>query len=275
MKCAPTRPDRAGGRGAYRQEADAAPACEPCKRGTCRSQPGGPSIFRHGGSRNRNGPGGLGSGPRSRRVHGRMTARSMTLSTRTPQQGAPSASRETLSAPAAPADARCGETQRDPGVPAGWPHRAARLPAWGTLPPSPHPRSRGAFFHPARPRGGRLSVRPSPTLPGGTYAGSSPAFGHPSRPALHGNVQTGNTQAEPPVLSWDVRRKTVFSQARLRRRTGQPGRGPSPPHRTRRAKNPILGPILGGTIHRLPRRARNQNQPHSVWFPVSPRRSFK
>ena len=274
MKCAPTRPDRAGGRGAYRQEADAAPACEPCKRGTCRSQPGGPSVCRHGDRRNRNGPGGLGSGPRSQRAHGRMTARSITLSKRTPQRGTPSTSREMLSVPAAPADARCAETQRDPGVPAGWPHRAARLPAWGTLPAPPHLRSRGAFFFlPAL--AGEASLRPAqPNLAGrGAYTGSSPAFGHSSHPALHGNAQTENAQAEPPVLSRDVRRKAVFSQARRRRRRGHPRQGPPPPHRTRRAKNPILGPILGGTTHRLPRRARNQ--PYSGWFPVSPRRPFK
>ena len=84
----------------------------------------------------------------------------MTFSKRTPQQGAPSASRGTLSVPAAPADGRCAETQRDPGVPAGWPHRAARLPAWGTLPAPPHLRSRGAFsFLPAL--AGEASLRPA------------------------------------------------------------------------------------------------------------------
>lgn len=184
----------------------------------------------------------------------------MTFSKRTPQQGAPSASRGTLSVPAAPADGRCAETQRDPGVPAGWPHRA-----WGTL-PAPRTSAAGARSFSCPPSlERRLSVRPSPTLPKGSLRGLLSGLRPSVPPGSSRNAQTENAQAEPPVLSRDVRRKAVFSQARRRRRRGHPRQGPPPPHRTRRAKNPILGPILGGTIHRLPRRARNQ--PHSGGSP--------
>lgn len=141
---------------------------------------------------------------------------------------------------------------------------------------TPHPRTSAAGARsfscpPSLER--RLSVRPSPTLPKGSLRGLLSGLRPSVPPGSSRNAQTENAQAEPPVLSRDVRRKAVFSQARRRRRRGHPRQGPPPPHHTRRAKNPILWPILGGTIHRLPRRARNQ--PHSGWFPVSPHRSFK
>lgn len=194
-----------------------------------------------------------------------MTARLMTLSKRTPQQGAPSASRGTLSVPAAPADGRCAETQRDPGVPAGWPHRAARLPAWGTLPAPPHLRSRGAFFFlPAL--AGEASLRPAqPNSAEGepTRAPLRPSAIRPARLFTKRSNEKRSSGAARALAGCPA--QGCFFASASTPQEGHPGQGPSPPHCTRRAKNPILGPILGGTIHRLPRRARNQ--PHSGGSP--------
>lgn len=197
----------------------------------------------------------------------------MTFSKRTPQQGAHR-----------PAGARCpcllllrtGDARKHNAIPAsrrGGP-TGRRACLHGALCPHPRTSAAGARSFSCPPSlERRLSVRPSPTLPKGSLRGLLSGLRPSVPPGSSRNAQTENAQAEPPVLSRDVRRKAVFSQARLRRRTGHPGQEPSPPHRTRRAKNPILRPILGGTIHRLPRRARNQ--PYSGWFPVSPQRSFK
>ena len=124
----------------------------------------------------------------------------MTFSKRTPQQGAPSASRGTLSVPAAPADGRCAENTTRSRRPGGWPHRAARLPAWGTLPAAPRTSAAGArsFFLPAL--AGEASLRPAQpnSAEGGAYAGSSPAFGHSSRPALHETLKRKTLKRSRP-----------------------------------------------------------------------------
>lgn len=150
-----------------------------------------------------------------------MTARLMTFSKRTPQQGAPSASRGTLSVPAAPADGRCAETQRDPGVPAGWPHRAARLPAWGTLPAPPHLRSRGAFFLlPAL--AGEASLRP---------AQPNSAEGEPTRAPLRpsairpARLFTETFKGEPLKRSPPCSRGMSGARLFFRKRAYAAGRG--------------------------------------------------